>query len=68
LERLVIKIEKLEAEREEIYEQMAEPSFYQKEPKEIAHIKVQLEALEDDLLTSFERWESLENIKLKTQA
>lgn len=66
LERLVEKIAKLEAQREEIYEQMAEPSFYQKDPKAIAFIKVQLEAVEDDLLTSFERWEFLENIKLKT--
>lgn len=65
LERLVVKIEKLEAHREEIYAQMAEPSFYQKEPKEIAHIKMQLESLEDDLLSSFERWEFLENFKSK---
>ncbi|MBL8014062.1 MAG: ATP-binding cassette domain-containing protein, partial [Candidatus Omnitrophica bacterium] len=63
LEKLVVTIEQLESQREELYATLAEPGFYQKEPKEIAYIKAQLESLEDTLLQSFERWEYLENLK-----
>ncbi len=63
LERLVVKVEKLEAQREELYAMLAGPAFYQKEPKEIATVKAQLEALEDDLLATYQRWECLEDVK-----
>ena len=63
LESLVGKIERFESQREEIYEQMAQPDFYQKDPKEIATVKARLETLEDDLLAVFERWEYLESLK-----
>ena len=42
---------------------MAEPNFYQKDAKDIAYVKAQLETLEDELLTAFERWEKLEDMK-----
>lgn len=63
LEKLVFKIEKLESQREELYAAVADPGFYQKDPKDIAYVRAQLESLEDTLLQAFERWEYLENLK-----
>jgi ABC transport system ATP-binding/permease protein len=65
LERLVIKIQKLEEDREAIHALMAEPNFYQKDPQEITKVKVKLELLEDELLEAFQRWEVLEDSKEK---
>lgn len=64
LAALTEKIEKFESEREEIYTLMSDNSFYQKNPAEIAKIKSRLDALEDELLESFQRWEELESVKL----
>lgn len=63
LEKLVVTIEQMETQREELYTMLADPGFYQKDPKEIATVKARLESLEDNLLTSFERWEYLESLK-----
>lgn len=63
LERLVVKIGELEVQREELYTAMADPGFYQKDPKDIAYVKTLLDSLEDNLLAAFERWEYLENLK-----
>ena len=42
---------------------MAEPSFYQKEPMEIAETKRQLEILTAELSKMYERWEYLESLE-----
>ncbi len=63
LETLSNTIETLEAEQEGIYNVLGDANFYQKDPKEIAQIKIRLESLEDELLKAFERWEYLEDLK-----
>jgi ATP-binding cassette subfamily F protein uup len=63
LEKLVVKIGQLEIQREELYTALADPGFYQKDPKDIAYTKAQLESLEDNLLTAYQRWEILEELK-----
>jgi ATP-binding cassette subfamily F protein uup len=65
LERLVVNIPKLEEEREEMYTLMSGPDFYRQDPKDIAKLKAKLEKLEDELLTSYQRWEFLEDSKEK---
>jgi hypothetical protein len=41
---------------------MANPSFYLRDRGEIAQVKTKLEALERDLGTTYERWETLEDL------
>jgi ATP-binding cassette subfamily F protein uup len=63
LKDLLKKIEKVEAEQEELYKLMAEPCFYQKDPKEISRIKLQAEAYSAQLAQMYSRWEYLEKLK-----
>ncbi len=60
LKTLLKKIEKTEAEQEELYVLMAAPGFYQKDPKEISRIKLQAEAHAAELAGMYDRWEQLE--------
>ncbi|MCR4337235.1 MAG: ATP-binding cassette domain-containing protein, partial [Candidatus Omnitrophica bacterium] len=55
------KIEKLEAEQDEIFTRMADPSFYKNTPQEISQTKAKLDAIEDELLKSYQRWAFLED-------
>jgi ABC transport system ATP-binding/permease protein len=64
LKDLLKKIEKVEAGKEELYSLMAEPGFYQKDPKEISRIKLQAEAYSAELAQMYDRWEALEKLKL----
>jgi len=66
LERLPGKIEQLETERENIFTLLSDINFYQRDPKEIASTKARLEAVEDELLVAYQRWELLEDSKLGT--
>jgi len=63
LESLPLKIEKLEAEQEEIFALLADVSFYQKDPKEISRVNLRSETLAQELLESYQRWEYLEASK-----
>ncbi|MEI7750902.1 MAG: ATP-binding cassette domain-containing protein [Candidatus Omnitrophota bacterium] len=63
LKDLLKKIEKAEAGQEELYGLMAEPGFFQKDPKEISRIKLQAEALSSELAQMYDRWEQLEKLK-----
>ena len=63
LTALTAKIQDLEIQREQFYTQMADPTFYKKPPFEINQTKIKLEALEDELLKNFERWEFLEDLR-----
>jgi ATP-binding cassette subfamily F protein uup len=60
LKALLKKIEKVEAAQEELYQRMAEPGFYQKDPKDISRIKLQAEAYSAELAQMYARWEFLE--------
>ena len=57
------KIEKLEGQQDELYALVSDPAFIKKAPQEIGQIKAKLEAIEDELLQVYERWEFLEDLK-----
>jgi ATP-binding cassette subfamily F protein uup len=63
LKDLLKKIEKVEAAQEELYKLMAEPGFYQKDPKEISRVKLQAEDCSAQLAQMYDRWECLEKLK-----
>lgn len=63
LKGLPAEIEKLEAEQEVLFNEMADPAFYQKKPDAIAQVKAKSESIKEKLLKSYERWEYLEGVQ-----
>ena len=63
LEGLPLKIEKLEAEQEEIFALLADINFYQKDTKEIVRVNSRSESIAQELLEVYQRWEFLEASK-----
>ena len=63
LERLPRQIETLEAGIEDIHNRMSDPAFYQLTGDEIASARKRLSGMEDELQTSYRRWEELETLK-----
>jgi ATP-binding cassette subfamily F protein uup len=63
LESLPLKIEKLEAEQEEIFTLLADISFYQRGSQEVDRVNSRLEAVAQELLEAYQRWEYLEASK-----
>lgn len=62
LDELPKRIELLEIEQAQIHDEMARPDFYKQDGPAIAKVKVRLDSIEADLLSCFERWESLEKL------
>ena len=62
LERLPQQIEILEAEQEELYQTLSDPSFYRENGSEIAAVRTRLEMIEQKLEAAYERWETLESM------
>ncbi len=62
LESLPGLIERLDAEKSQLHETMADPAFYKKPKTEIAEVAARVEALEAELLAAYERWEELETL------
>jgi ATP-binding cassette subfamily F protein uup len=62
LESLPQRIEAMETEQQEIYNSMADPSFYQQDSALISQAKARIEELEQSLAIAYERWEELEAI------
>jgi ABC transport system ATP-binding/permease protein len=60
LEDLPRVIELLEAEQNELYQSMSDPTFYQKNGPEVAGAKAKLKALEQKLDETYQRWEVLD--------
>jgi len=63
LELLPAQIQQLEAEQEKLYALLADIAFYQKGPKEVADTQARVEAVEEELMTVYQRWEYLEASK-----
>lgn len=61
LEALPMQIEKLEAEIEQLHEQMARPDFFQQEKEAITQAQSQLKETEEKLESSYQQWETLES-------
>jgi len=62
LESLPQKIEAMETEQQELYDSMADPSFYQQAGVIISQAKARSEELEQSLSIAYARWEELEGI------
>lgn len=56
------KLEKLEAKQHELAERLTAPNLFQDTPEEAQKLQSELNALEDELATCFERWEELESL------
>jgi ATP-binding cassette subfamily F protein uup len=61
LDALPGRIEAIEAARQSVSQAMADPAFYRNEGSAIAETRSRLEALEQELATAYERWETLES-------
>ncbi|MBI4651708.1 ATP-binding cassette domain-containing protein [Candidatus Desantisbacteria bacterium] len=62
LEGLLPKIEKKEAEQEELNALFADSAFYQKDAKEIASITLRAKLLTEEIQNLYKRWEYLDNL------
>ena len=62
LRRLPELIEKLETEHAKLYETLADITFYQKDPKEVAKTQARADVVDEELLRAYKRWEYLENL------
>jgi ATP-binding cassette subfamily F protein uup len=64
LEVLPQRIETLETEQAELTAKLADPGFYQREPGVAPAIKQRLESIEQEIATTFARWEELEAVRV----
>jgi len=62
LESLPQNIEAMETSQQELYNSMADPSFYRQESTLISQAKAKIQELEQSCATAYERWEELETI------
>ena len=58
---LPAKIEELEQRQQELHDLMGQPSFYQQESAEITRTQNELQDVEQELESSYQRWEELED-------
>ncbi len=61
LELLPQQIQKLEGDQEKIYALLADIAFYQKDPKDVGEAQARVEAIGEELLKLYQRWEYLES-------
>jgi ATP-binding cassette subfamily F protein uup len=62
LDALPGRIEALEAAREDLHREMADPAFYRRDAGAVVEAKAKLESLEAELAGAYERWEDLEGL------
>ena len=62
MKQLPYRIEQLEAELENLQQNMENPAFYQQNREEIAVATARAEAIPHELEKCFERWEELEGL------
>lgn len=63
LEELPKKIESLETEQAQLYNQMASPSFYRESSEQVTAAKVRLKEVEAAIGEAYARWEKLEAVE-----
>jgi len=63
LEELPERIDRLEAEQDELHERLADPDFYRRAGEEVAALNRRLEEIEAELEGILARWEELEAIE-----
>ena len=57
------RIERLEAEQQELYQRMADPGFYKQDGEIIVQANQRLEQLKQELAAAYQRWEELEELQ-----
>ena len=62
LEKLPARIEELESQIAEVHEAMAAPEYYQQSPEVLSSKKTELDTMQAELATAYERWEELESL------
>jgi ATP-binding cassette subfamily F protein uup len=62
LEAMPVLIDSLEAERDGLYETLADPDFYREGGQKVAEAKTRVENLEKEITEAYKRWEFLESI------
>lgn len=60
LQDLPKKLEKLEAQQQQLHAQLAEPGFYQQDPEKVKKVVEQSGKIDAELAILFKRWEELE--------
>ena len=63
LASLPVRIEKLESEREELFTLMSDAEYFKKTPAEISEAQTKFKTIESELLSAYERWEYLEELR-----
>jgi ATP-binding cassette subfamily F protein uup len=63
LESLPVRIEELEYEQKKLCALLADPAFYKNDPQEIAQTRERSEAVAQELLAAYQRWEILEKLR-----
>lgn len=60
LATLLAKIEKLEKQKQELFDQMAEPGFYEQSIDKVDYITEKLKKIEQEITEAYERWDVLD--------
>ena len=63
LESLPERIESLESEQERLHEMMSDPEFYRQDRQRIVETTGELEEVERQLASAYQRWETLEELR-----
>jgi len=63
LEQLPDRIEALEAEQQQLYSEMSDPSFYEHDDEHVMAQKERLKEIEQELEQAYDRWAELESLK-----
>ena len=61
MEDLPKRIERIEAEQEELHARIASPEFYREPPDAIAHALARIDELKDSLHEAYARWDELDS-------
>jgi ABC transport system ATP-binding/permease protein len=62
LDSLPAAIAKLEGEQKELYAQLSDFAFYQKDPEEVSRVRQRSAVLSEELAKAYQRWEHLEEL------
>ena len=63
LEALPQTIQALETEHDQLFRDMGDPALYKKDKSELENKKQRLEAIKDELVQMYARWDELEQLQ-----
>ena len=62
LEKLPALIEKLESQKQDIYNQLNNPDLYKNNPEKMQSLQQEIDTLDKEIQEKYDRWEELENL------